>query len=420
MSRATLASAWTRLARLTIPTTSWSRTTGRRLIWRFSISRTISSSGVSSVIVRGSAVMISLTLRPWARVYSSASRPGPMRYSSQRGRRRCVPVSARRRKSPSVTIPTRPPFWSITGKPLMCRCSMIRTACQIEAPGSIDTTGDVITSLAFMAGLHFGFLKAKPPFPPSFDLHQPVAAKEPAPVLSSQSQRMRDGCAAVVPLVRRRTHRVITPIYPPGVTRGPIDCATQPAASEASARSACGVSKRPHHILARDDAHQLALGADNGKAASLQAHHQLENASQRRRRFDVHDGLGHHFRHRAFHQFIVVRHHLTGGEGERFQKIEFGHDTQHLSFLHDREGIEIMFPEQRFQISERKFARHGRDITRHVFACRALEKSIHRSTRIVVCLLVVRLPARRIIFRSFAAVNARIDSRPDFSPTSRR
>src|SRR6516225_5123202 len=310
MSRATLASAWTRLARLTIPTTSWSRTTGRRLIWRFSISRTISSSGVSSVIVRGSAVMISLTLRPWARVYSSASRPGPMRYSSQRGRRRCVPVSARRRKSPSVTIPTRPPFWSITGKPLMCRCSMIRTACHIEASGSIDTTGDVITSLAFMAGLHFGFSEAKPPFPSPFDLHQPVAPQA------------------------TRTHHVITPIRPRGVTGGPIDCATQSAQSGASARFPCRVSEGPHHILARDDAHQLALSADNRKAAGLQAHHQLENSGQRRRRLDVHDGLGHHFRHRAFHQFIVVRHHLTGSEGECSQKIELGHDAQHLSFLY--------------------------------------------------------------------------------------
>src|SRR5438309_11827845 len=56
--------------------------------------------------------------------------------------------------------------------------------------------------------------------------------------------------------------------------------------SEASARSLCGVSEGPHHILARDDAHQLPLGADDGKAASLQAHHQLENSRQRSRRLD--------------------------------------------------------------------------------------------------------------------------------------
>src|SRR2546430_986845 len=37
--------------------------------------------------------MISLTLQPWARVYSSASRPGPMRYSSQRGRLQVSDIS---------------------------------------------------------------------------------------------------------------------------------------------------------------------------------------------------------------------------------------------------------------------------------------------------------------------------------------
>src|SRR6516162_7042840 len=313
--------------------------------------------------------MISLTLRPWERAYSSASRPGPMRYSSQRGRRRCVPVSARRRKSPSVTIPTRAPFESITGRPLMCRCSMIRTACHIEASGSINTTGDVITSLAFMVGLHFGFLKAKPAFPWSFDLHQRNVCRMGA------RQSPRPSAGAPTASSRRSAGRYAG--VPPIARRNPPYWKPQRASRVASLRA-------PHHILARDDAHQLALGADNGKAASLQAHHQLENSSQRRRRFDVHYGFGHHFRHRTFHQFIVVRHHLTGGEGECSEKIEFGHDAQHLSCLYDGEGIEIMFLEQRFQFSERYVARDGRDVARHILACRALEKSVHQSTRVVV------------------------------------
>ena len=137
-----------------MPTTAFPRMTGKRLMRRFSISRTTSSSGVSSVTVSAPAVMISWTLRPWVRVYSSASRPGPTKYSSQRGRRRCVPVSARRRKSPSVTIPTRRPSLSTTGNPLICRCSMMRTASKTVLSGSIDTTGDVIISLTFMARLH--------------------------------------------------------------------------------------------------------------------------------------------------------------------------------------------------------------------------------------------------------------------------
>src|SRR5262245_62014497 len=110
----------------------------------------MSSSAASSVTATGSGVMISWTLRPWERVYSSASRPGPIRNSSQRGRRRVVPVSARRRKSPSVTMPTSPPSFWTTGNPLTRRCSMIRMACRMVASGSTDMTGDVITSLAFM------------------------------------------------------------------------------------------------------------------------------------------------------------------------------------------------------------------------------------------------------------------------------
>ena len=102
-----------------------------------------------------------------------------------------------------------------------------------------------------------------------------------------------------------------------------------------------------------------------------------------------------HFRHRAFHHVIVVRHHLTGGEGECSQKIEFGHDTQHLSFLYDWEGIEIMLLEQRFQISKSDVARHGRDVARHVLACRAFDKSVHRSTGLALCLFGVRLLVRR-------------------------
>src|SRR6516164_4678149 len=379
-SRATPASACTRLARVTMPTTSLPRTTGKRLMRRFSIVRTTSSSGVSSVTVNGSAVMMSFILRPWERVYSSASRPGPIKNSSQLGRRRCVPVSARRRKSPSLTIPTRRPSLSITGRPLMCRCSMIRTACHIEASGSTDTAGDVITSLAFMAGLYFGFSKPNPPIPSLFDLHQ-ACCSERTRVPSSQSRVLGTWCCSY-------------PASPSG-TRAPRHHADPPArrryerahrSPDATSRIAAlssvlgGLSEGAHHILAGDDAHQLALGAGNGKAAGLQAHHQRENPRQRRRGFEVHDGFGHHFRHRAFHQVIVVRHHLTGGEGECSQKIEFGHDAQHLSFLHDGEGIEIMFLEQRFQLPQRNVAGHGHDAARHVLGCRGLEKSVHQST----------------------------------------
>ena len=87
---ARLASACSRLARLTIPTSCLSRTTGRRLIRCFSINCTTSSRDVSSVMVYGSGVMTSATLRVCVWTYSSARRPGPTRKLSQFGRRRSV------------------------------------------------------------------------------------------------------------------------------------------------------------------------------------------------------------------------------------------------------------------------------------------------------------------------------------------
>src|SRR6516225_2994139 len=309
-----------------MPTTSLPRTTGKRLMRRFSIVRTTSSSGVSSVTVNGSAVMMSWILRPWERVYSSASRPGPIKNSSQLGRRRCVPVSARRRKSPSVTIPTRLPFWSITGRPLMCRCSIIRTACHIDASGSTDITETSSRPwLSWRASISVSRNLTRPSRRYLIYI-KPAAAKEPEFRHRSRVSWAR-GAAVTPPAYQGRAHRVIMPIrLLGGATSGPIDCdGTGRIAALSSVL--CRLSEGTHHILARDHANQLALGADNGKAASLQARHQLESSSQRRRRFDVHDGFGHHFRHRAFHQFIVVRHHLTGGEGECSEKIEFGHDA---------------------------------------------------------------------------------------------
>jgi len=43
------------------------------------------------------------------------------------------------------------------------------------------------------------------------------------------------------------------------------------------------------------------------------------------------------------HQFIVMGHHLTGGEGKSSKKIEFCNDPQHPTFFHYGERIEIVF-----------------------------------------------------------------------------
>ena len=72
-----------------------------------------------------------------------------------------------------MTIPTRLPPLSMTGKPLMCRSSMMRTASRTVLSGAIDTTGDVMMSLTFMAILH-SLCGHRRPCPPFFlDPYQP-------------------------------------------------------------------------------------------------------------------------------------------------------------------------------------------------------------------------------------------------------
>jgi len=69
------------------------------------------------------------------------------------------------------------------------------------------------------------------------------------------------------------------------------------------------------------------------------------------------------FRHnvcnRSSHQFIEMRHNLTGREGKRLKEIEFGDDAQHLPCFYDGKGIEIMSFKQCFQVAQGDLARNG-------------------------------------------------------------
>ena len=105
-------------------------------------SRTTSSSSASSETVRTAArLMTSFTNWP---ARAGGIRPqdgrGPSGIRSTGRRRRIVPVSERRRKSPSVTIPTNAPAASTTGRPLNFRCSMSRAACTMDWSGEMFTT----------------------------------------------------------------------------------------------------------------------------------------------------------------------------------------------------------------------------------------------------------------------------------------
>ena len=93
--------------------------TGNRLTCLASIRVTISDKGVSGVTEKTRSVIISRTLRACAWTYSCANRPGPTMRAIHRVRCFSVPVSARRRRSPSVRMPRTAPSLSVTGRPLM-------------------------------------------------------------------------------------------------------------------------------------------------------------------------------------------------------------------------------------------------------------------------------------------------------------
>ena len=100
----------------------------------------------------GSGVMISLTLRPWERAYSCASRPGPTKNSSQRGRRRWCPGFGPTEEIAFRDDADEPAFLvddrQAAHAPLQHDTNGLK-----QAPsGSTVTTGEVMMSLAFMHG----------------------------------------------------------------------------------------------------------------------------------------------------------------------------------------------------------------------------------------------------------------------------
>src|ERR1700683_2809805 len=97
--------------------------------------------------------MTSATFLPDWCTYSLARRPGPTRNSSHLGRRRAVPSSLRRRKSPSVTIPTSALFASTTGRPLIRFCSINCAAFRIDSSVFTEMTWGVMTSRTCMVFL---------------------------------------------------------------------------------------------------------------------------------------------------------------------------------------------------------------------------------------------------------------------------
>src|SRR5882757_3432736 len=79
---------------------------------------------------------------------------------SHRPRLRCVPISLRRMKSPSETMPTSLPAALVTGRPLTCRCSIMFAASTIVVSGVTVMTGRVMIWWARIGGLRGFDIKA--------------------------------------------------------------------------------------------------------------------------------------------------------------------------------------------------------------------------------------------------------------------
>src|SRR5215831_3352688 len=124
---------------------------GTRLMRFLSSNVAISLSGVSGVAVITERVMTSVTLCECDFTYSAASTCLPVRYSSHQDRLRSVPASARRMRSPSLTIPTSSSCSSMTGTALMRLARRILATSSTRAFGRTLMTAQTITSAALMS-----------------------------------------------------------------------------------------------------------------------------------------------------------------------------------------------------------------------------------------------------------------------------
>ena len=93
---------------------------------------------------------MSSTRRACDLMYSAANREFAENHRLQRERLRSVPVSARRSRSPSVTIPASCPFLSSTGTPRMRRLIMSLATFSTVVSGVVVATARTMTSLALI------------------------------------------------------------------------------------------------------------------------------------------------------------------------------------------------------------------------------------------------------------------------------
>src|SRR6516225_8315550 len=145
-----VASACTRLARLTIPTSRPFSITGTRLIPCFSRRLAISCNDVSGLTLITLRVITSLALRPCTLTNSAISCSADEKVSSHQERLRPAPDTARRIRSPSEIIPTMLPSMATTGTALMPFATSVFATAFTSNSGPTVITCETMTSRAFM------------------------------------------------------------------------------------------------------------------------------------------------------------------------------------------------------------------------------------------------------------------------------
>src|SRR6516165_4688423 len=143
-------SACTRLARLTMPTSRPSLSTGTRLMPCFSRRLAISCNDVSGSTLITRRVITSLALRPCALTNSAISCSADEKVSSHQERLRSAPDTARRIRSPSEIIPTMLPSMATTGTALMPFATNVFATAFTSNSGPTVMTWEDMTSRAFM------------------------------------------------------------------------------------------------------------------------------------------------------------------------------------------------------------------------------------------------------------------------------
>ena len=104
----------------------------------------------------------------------------------------------------------------------------------------------------------------------------------------------------------------------------------------------------------------------------------------------MHYSLGHYLRCGAVHQFTVMGHNLTSGEGKSVEEIELADDTAQLSIFHHGKGIKVVLVELHCELAHCSLPIHCNDSPRHKLPGRASDKAVHCFGRPIFWLHLLR------------------------------